>query len=97
MVELFQRMANFTGSYLQSLDLGYTFEKKTYPERLTVEYKCCEYLITINVSTTTTTPIIWGRIQKEEILGPQYKLLEQLEEFKRDIRTKCILNRVRDI
>jgi hypothetical protein len=96
-MEVFQKMANFTGSYLQSLDLRYTFEKKTYPERVAVEYKCGEYLITVNVSTTTTTPIIWGRIQKDALLGPQYKLLEQLEEFKREIKTKCILDRVRDI
>ena len=97
MVELFQKMANFTGSYLQSLDLKYTFEKKTYPEYVAVEYTCCDYLITVNMSTITQYPIIWARIQKDALLGPQYRLLEQLEEFKRDIRTKCILDRVHEI
>ena len=81
-------MANFTGTYLISLDLEYTFERKSCPGFMSVEYTCNEHLITVNIATNTTVPIIWGRVQKDELLGPQYRLIEQLEEFKRDIRAK---------
>jgi hypothetical protein len=92
MVELFKKMSNLVGMYLNSLDIRYTFEQKTYPDRFSVEYKCNDYTVSVNMYTICGNGIIWGRIHSETMLGPQYRLLEQLEEFKREIRSKCIFH-----
>jgi hypothetical protein len=97
MVDIFRKISNLVGIYLNSIHIPYTFEHKKYSDRIAVEFMCCEHVITVNMSTITNTLIIWGRIQKGAILGPQYRLLEQLEDFKRDIRTKCIFDRVCEI
>jgi len=97
MVDIFRKISNLVGIYLNSIHIPYTFEHKKYSDIIAVEYKCNEHIITVNMSTITESLIIWGRIQKGAILGPQYRLLEQLEDFKKDIRTKCIFDRVREI
>lgn len=83
MSENFKRIANLIGSYLNSIGVPYTFTHVQTENQISVEFLCGEHVITVNMSLNT----IWGRVN----FGPMYTLLEKLEDFKRCIRTKCIL------
>ena len=88
MSENFKRIANLIGSYLNSIGVPYTFTVQT-ENQISVEYRCGEHIISVNTSLNT----IWGRVDS----GSMYTLLEKLEDFKKCIRTKCILERIDEI
>jgi hypothetical protein len=86
-MEVYQKMANFVGTFLNINKVPYTFVHKVYDHHIAVEYTCNDHLITINFAA----PLVWGRIQKGALLGRMYILTDKLEDFKREIRAKCIL------
>ena len=79
--------ADLIGSYLNSIDVPYTFTHVKSDHHMGVEYLCGEHTISVNMSLNT----IWGRVQTDCFSSPMFILLENLEEFKRYIRSKCIL------
>jgi hypothetical protein len=93
MSENFKRIANLIGSYLNSIGVPYTFIHVQSEHKISVEYTCGEHVITVNMSLNT----IWGRVHSGCLLSPMYRLLDKLEDFKKCIRTKCILERIDEI
>ena len=85
----YKKRVNLIGSYLNSIDVPYTFTHVKSDHHTGVEYLCGEHIISVNMSTVPL--IIWGRVQTDCFSSPMYILLENLEEFKRYIRSKCIL------
>ena len=85
----YKKIVNLIGSYLNSIDVPYTFTHVQTEHHMGVEYVCGEHTISVNMSTLPL--IIWGRVQTDCFSSPMYILLENLEEFKRYIRSKCIL------
>ena len=95
MSEDFKKIANLIGSFLNSIGVPYTFTHIKTENQISVEYLCGQHVISVN--TSTLTPLIWGRVQTNCLQSPMYILLEKLEDFKKCIRSKCILERIDEI
>ncbi len=85
MSDLYKKIANMIGQYLNFNDIQYSFEHKISGDQDSVKYMCG--ITFIIVSTNVLTHHITGSVNS----GKEYKLLEELEEFKKEIRAKCIL------
>ena len=96
MSEDFKKIANLIGRFLHSIGVPYTFTHVKTKNTVSVEYLCGEHVISVNASTI---PLIWiwGRVQTNCLQSPVFILLEKLEDFKRYIRSKCILERIDEI
>ena len=87
MSEDFKKIANLIGRFLNSIGVPYTFTHVKTENTISVEYLCGEHVISVN----TSPHLIWGRVQTDCLQSPMFILLEKLEDFKRCIRSKCIL------
>lgn len=85
----YKKICNLIGSYLNSIDVPYTFIHVQDDNSIGVEYTCKDHVISVNMSLSKS--VIWGRVQTDCLLSPMFILLEKLEDFKECIRSKCIL------
>lgn len=82
-MDVYMKMSNFVGTFLQMHEMPYSFEIRMFESRYTTEYNCYACSITVNF---WGGEFVWGRVDQGQI----YKLLDKLEDFKSEIRAKCV-------